>query len=138
MPLGKFEKKGTLLRPGPVGRSGRFILGILLLYLFIDVLGSYKGIVNPRIPNSILFWIGFAYCFWILPEIIRIGFGHNFGRWPRLISISLLLAAVVFNFVRYEQYWGPPVGLFSFLLLVYVLGHLGLSLVVAGTFGVPG
>jgi len=138
MTIGKFEKIGTLTSPGPIGRTGRVILGVLLLYFFIDVFSSYKGIVNPRIPTDPLFWIGFAYCFWILPEIIRIGFGHNFGQWPRFISILLLLIAAVFNFVQYGQFWGPPLGLLSFIVLIYVLGHLGLSLVVAGAFGTPG
>ncbi|MEA1881824.1 MAG: hypothetical protein U9N31_05425 [Candidatus Marinimicrobia bacterium] len=58
----------------------RVILGALLLYFFIDVFSSYNGIVNPRIPTDPLFWIGF---------------GNNFGRWPRLISISLLFTAGV-------------------------------------------
>ena len=48
------------------------------------------------------------------------------------------MAGVIFNLMKHETFWGPLVGLLTFLLLVYVTGHLGFSLIMAGLFGAVG
>ena len=138
----KFEKPGTLPKAGPIGRTIRLSNGIAILYFFVLVLQNYTGIVRLRegwdIPTGIFFWLGAAWCFFLLPHMIDRGFTRTWGPWTQLVFIIIVLGAAAFDFWHYGSLWGPPLGLLVFLLMAYVFGHLGLSYIVAGIFATPG
>ena len=135
----KFERPGTITGPGPIGRIVRIILGIILLYFFIETLTGYEGLVRIRSDwPSGTWWIGAAFGLYLLPGLVNIGFTRSWGRWPQVVFVLLVLAAVVFDLLQYGSFWGPPLGLLVFLLLTYFTGHLGLSFILAGIFAAPG
>ena len=112
-----------------------------MLYWFIQVLTGYRGLLALRqgwdVPQG-TWWIGAALCFYFLSNVVNRGFTRAWRWWPQLIFGLLALLAVVFDFWYYGSLWGPPLGLLLFLLMAYVLGHLGLSFLLAGVLGTPG
>lgn len=133
-----FEQPGTFPKPGPIGRVARLLASVVVLWFFALTLGGYGDMVSLTIPSSPLFWFGVVACFYALPQVVGISAGHDWGRRLQLSLILLALLAVAFDFVRYGQLWGPPLGLLAFLLLAYVTGFAGLSFILAGLLAVPG
>ncbi len=70
----------TLPKPGPIGRSVRLALGLLLLYFAAYALTHYRLGGSPSATNLGV-WIGLAYAVYYLPDVINLGFGRNWGRW---------------------------------------------------------
>ena len=134
----RFEKSASLPTPGPIGRIVRVVPGIFLLYLFVLILSNYKGFIGSDLPRHPLLWLGIAVSFYILPEMVGIGFGRDFGRWPQLIFGLMALLAAVIDQVKYGALWGPLLGSLTYLLLAYVTAALGISLFLAGALATPG
>lgn len=134
----KFEQSGAFPRPGPIGRTTRLVIGLVVLWFFTLVLRGYGNMVDLTSPRSPLFWFGVVACFFGLPQVVDISVGRKWGRRLQLSSLVLALLAVAFDFVRYGQLWGPPLGLLTFVLLAYVTGFAGLSHLLAGLLAVPG
>ena len=102
----RFEKSASLPTPGPIGRIVRVVPGIFLLYLFVLILSNYKDFIGSDLPRHPLLWLGIAVSFYILPEMLGIGLGRDFGRWPQLIFGLVALLAAVFDLVQYGALWG--------------------------------
>lgn len=134
----QFEQPGTFPKPGLIGRTARLAAGILLLWFFALTLRGYGDMVDLTIPRSPLFWFGVVVCFYGLPQVVDISVGRKWGRRLQLSLVLLALLAMAFDFVRYGQLWGPPLGLLAFGLLAYVTGFAGLSFILAGLLAVPG
>ncbi len=69
-----------LPEPGPIGRSVRLALGLLLLCFAVYALTHYRLGGSPSATNLGV-WIGLAYAVSYLPDVINLGFGRNWGRW---------------------------------------------------------
>ncbi len=138
MTVGKFLEPGSIERPGAIGRMARIVSGCALLYFLILTLIHHTSYVSLVIPKDPGIWIGVGFSFYFLPDVINVGFTRNWRRWPQLIIFLVALAAVVFDFFQYRSFWGPPLGLLVFALLVYVTAHLGLSFILAGILATPG
>ena len=138
MTIGKFERPGTLPKPGPIGRAVRILGGILFLGLFILTVTSYTEIVSSDVPTFWFFWSGVAFSILVFSHQVNLGFNRICGWWPQVIVVLLAVAAVVFNLLQDGSFWGPPLGLLVFLLLALVTGQIGLSLILAASLAVPG
>jgi hypothetical protein len=55
-----------------------------------------------------------------------------------MIFLLLLGAAAICDRLVYGSLWGPPLGSLVLLLILYVLGHAGLSLFVSAVAATPG
>ncbi len=138
MTIGKFERPGTLPKPGPIGRAVRILGGIFFLGLFILTVTSYTEIVSSDVPTSPMLWIGVASIFLFVGYLVNVGFTLNWGLWPQAILILLAVGAVVLDLSIYGSFWAPPLGLLVFLLLAFLAGQVGLSLILAASLAVPG
>jgi hypothetical protein len=132
-----FERPGTLPRPGLQGRATRILFGIASLAFFGWTLANYTTLVSSGVPN-VGWWIGAGWGFYLLTDVINIGFTRTWGRWPQLVVLLLALAAVALDLSIYGGFWGPPLGLLVFLLLAFVFGPLGLSFILSAIFATPG
>jgi hypothetical protein len=108
-----------------------------LLYFFAKTLIGYRSYISLNLPSG-LWWIGAIVSFYFLPNVVNIGFTRSWGRWPQVVALLLALAATTFDILQYGKVWGPALGLLIWVLMVFVLGYLGLSLVLAAIMALPG
>ena len=128
---------GTLPKPGRIGRSVRLLSGVLVLVLFLTTAIGYRLGESPD-PSNPFDWLGLAFLLWSLPGLVNLGFGRRWGQRPRLVGAGVLVAAGLLDLVRSGTFLGP---VFDFALvggLLYVLAHLGVSLLLAGATAAPG
>ena len=126
-----------LPKPGPIGRSVRLALGLLLLYFAAYALTRYQLGGSPSAWNLGL-WIGLAYAVYFLPDVINLGLGRAWGRWPQLVAASAVGVAGLIDLVSSGTFLGPALGLIVFALILYAFTHIGLSMLVAAILGAPG
>ena len=132
------DKPGTLIRPGIIGRTTRFLFAAACFYAFWSVLdhGDAFLVSTPTALTKAV--AAMAVAFWLFPYVVNIGFSKGWGRWPQVAIILLLLAAAAGSWVSYGGIFGPPVGLVMFVWLVYVFGHLGVSFALSSVLATPG
>lgn len=129
------EKPGTFLKPGPIGRTVRLLLGIFLLFTTTNMAYmGYPGLgtVDPT------FWLGVAVSFYFLRDAIDGGFALSWGRWLQAVVVVLAVGAVAFDLLLYGSVWEPLFGLLIYWFSVVVLGYLGLTFTLQGIFATPG
>ena len=131
---------GTLPRPGPIGRGVRLAMGLAVLSLLLNTLGNWEGFFALRkgseLPVSLL--VGMVHSFFFFGAVFRRGFGLESAQRGQIILLVLALLAVGFDLIAYWDWWGPPFGALVLSLMVYILGHLGVSFIVAAAFATPG
>jgi hypothetical protein len=108
-----------------------------LLYFFAKTLIGYRSYISLNLPVG-LWWIGALASFYFLPNVVNIGFTRSWGWRPQVVTLLLALAATAVDILQYGKVWGPPLGLLIYILMVFVFGYLGLSLVVAAIVALPG
>ncbi len=133
-------KAGTLPRPGPIGRGVRLVIGLAVLSLLLNTLGNWEIFFEFRkgseLPDSLL--IGMVLSFFFFGEVFRRGFGLESARPGQIVLLALALLAAAFDLIAYGDWWGPAFGGLVLFLMVYMLGHLGVSFIVAAAFATPG
>lgn len=140
----KFYAPGTLQLPGPVGRLVRFLFGLVVLNVFVQLLGILvqpairQELTDWSVPTHASFWITVMLFFWVFAYVVNIGFSRNWRRKPQ---IALLVAALVLEIQAYAQHgalWSPALGWLTLLWLLYVTGHLGFAFLLSAILGTPG
>ncbi len=126
-----------LPKPGPIGRSVRLALGLSLLYFAVYALTHYRLGGSPS-ARDLGVWIGLAYAVYFLPDVINMGLGRNWGRWPLFVAATVALAAGLIDLAFRGTFLGPAFGLIVFVLIVYAFTHIGLSMIVAAIIAAPG
>lgn len=130
----RFDRAGTLARPGPIGRLVRVVLGLLCLWL-VWQLGTRSGVPDLYNPS---FWVLTALGLMLAPYVVNIGFGVTWGAWPRYASIALLLGAAVVAYLGAGTVMAAPLWATILAWMIYVYAHLGLSFVLAAVLATPG
>lgn len=134
-----FEKQGTLPTPLVIGRIVRFLLGVWLLWAFIDL--ARKGPVGLIGTSPPLHWslaLGVVFGLWLTPYVVNIGFTKNWKAWPRYAVLIIAALLVGVDLLVYETWWAPPLGTFILAWMLYWLVHLGLSFVLSAFIATPG
>ncbi len=134
------EAQGPVARlpkPGPIGRSVRLALGLVLLYFAVYALTQYLLGGSPS-ARDLGVWIGLAYAVYFLPDVINLGLGRSWGRRPLFVGVTAVGVAGGIDGVSSGTVLGPALGLIVFLLIVYVFTHIGLSLILAAILAAPG
>ena len=134
---GTGARVAKLPKPGPIGRSARLALSLLLLYFAVYALTHYRLGGSPG-ARDLGAWIGLAYAVYFLPDAINLGFGRAWGRWPQYVAATAALVAGLIDLVSSGAFVGPAFGLIFFVLIVYVFTHIGLSMIVAAIIAAPG
>ena len=140
MPITESVKAGTLPRPGPIGRAVRLLMGFLVLSQLVQILTQWEGLLAVRRGSDLTssFMLLLVLTFFFFGEVHRRGFGLESARGGQLVLFFLAVTVVTFDLLLYRDWWGPPFGVLVLVLTTYVLGHLGVSFLVAAAFRTPG
>ena len=140
MPITESVKAGTLPRPGPIGRAVRLLMGFLVLSQLVQILTQWEGLLAVRRGSDLTssFMLLLVLTFFFFGEVHRRGCGLESARGGQLVLFFLAVTVVTFDLLLYRDWWGPPFGVLVLVLTTYVLGHLGVSFLVAAAFRTPG
>lgn len=131
-------QRGSLERPGPIGRMVRLALGIVCTYVLYDVIRYREDIIATPVsllPNLTVMVLA---AILIVNYVVNIGFGRSFGRWPSYVSIGVLLFFAVNAWLAFGTPDHPLPGTVLWIWLVYFYSHLGASFVLAAIIATPG
>ncbi len=129
---------GILLRPGPIGRMLRVVLGILCLYaLVVTIIYASSTTIHPiqSLPNRAPIFLG-PLC--VFNYVINIGYSKSWGQKPLIVSSVVLGLFAIVSYAATGSFDSPILGLPLNLWLGYFYAHLGLSFVSAGVLATPG
>ena len=144
MPLGDFAEPGTTPRPLAIGRVTRLGFAIYLGVLFILYLLNYTHLAESDFPVSgpthigHLYWIAVVFAWWFFSDLVVVGFGRRWGRWPQIAVLPVALALVLIDLVAYGEIWELPLSWGVFLFTEFVFGYFAISFFLAAAFAVPG
>ncbi len=130
--------KGSLARPGPIGRLLRFALGVLCLYALWELIDIAPFVIERPIellPNLALMGL-IAIC--VFNYVINIGFSRGWNYYPILVSLAAFGIVAATGFILTGSAGTIYLGVFIVLWLGYFYAHLGISFVLAATLGTPG
>ena len=137
MPLGDFVEAGSTPRPLPIGRVARFAFAIGAGFLVIWNILQYTERAGSDFAVS-GYWIGVFFAWWYFSDLVVVGFGRGWGRWPQVAVLPVVLALVVTDLVAYGQIWDLPLAWGVFLFTEFVYGFFAISFFLAATLAVPG
>ena len=129
----------TVVKPGPIGRFGRFVLGALSLSFVIGILPYYSHFINVNpLNNSSPYFIGVLIAFLVLNDVVNIGFNVSWRRRPQAIFLVLVLLAIALDMLLFGSTWGSPLGVVFFLMSILTHLYLGISHILAALIATPG
>jgi hypothetical protein len=118
---------------------GRFVVGLFALSFLTEVLPHTTFLVTtPPSTSSFNYLFGAAIAFWLLPDVVNIGFNIRGGRRSQIIFLWLAAIAIVADLVFFGSIWAAPLGWLVLGMSVFALGYLGISHVLAALIGTPG
>ena len=141
MPLGDFAEPGTTPRPQAIGRASRLAFGILPGIVFTLILLNYTYLTDSEFHvsgYSIAYWIAVVAAWVGFSDLVVVGFGRRWGRWPQVAVLPVALALVLIDLVAYGEIWDLPLAWGVFLFTGFVYGFIAISFFLAATFAVPG
>lgn len=129
---------GSLEKPGPIGRTFRFMLGLLCFYGLYEIVRVAPYFVTDPIGllSGMSLMILVAVC--IFNYVINIGFSRNWNSFPVLVILAILGIAATISYLVLGTANSPLVGIPIMIWLSYFFAHLGLSFVLAAILGTPG
>lgn len=131
----------TLPTPRIVGRTLRIVIASLLFASLAQMSLHVRDFLAPlpawRIPGG-GWWVVALVCLWALPMMIDSGFGCRWGHWVQPAFVILLIAAAAWDRMAEGSLWAAPIALLCLVLMLYVIGHAGLSFLVSGIAATPG
>lgn len=129
-----FREYGSLEPPGPIGRVVRAALGAACLWLVHDLIvyGDIYDVRNLLLPGWGLFGII------LVPYVFNIGFGVSLGKWPRHVTIFVLVVVVAVGWMITRTLLNEWIWIALKTFMLYVYGHLGLSFILSAILATPG
>ena len=134
----QFVESGSLVRPGPIGRSARFGLGSFCLYAFWGIVVSADVIINTplsALPSRITLLLA-PMC--VYNYVVNIGFSKNWGKRPLVLSLALLTVSALAGMITSGGLNNPIFGGALFVWLGYFYAHLGVSFALSAFIATPG
>ena len=157
MPPGDFVEPGTVQKPLLIGRVARLAFAAFTLFTFSLLLVSARVLVGTDggDANVLYFtdevvadawvwfiWIWFvsslAWAWWYFSDLVDIGFGKAWGRWPQIVFFPSVVVLLVIDLVVYGSAWEPLLGWGVFLFTEFFYGFIGLSFLLSAIFVSPG
>lgn len=134
----RLEPKGTLVRPGPIGRLVRLLFGILCLWYVAGLIQVGSDLLTQSGEIHGVVWNGILPGLLLVSYVINIGFSRNWKKRPALISAALLGAIACVGYLAGGTVDTAALARALWFWELYVFGHLGVSFVVASAIGTPG
>ncbi len=132
------QPAGSLVRPGPIGRAVRLLLGLWALVYVAQLWQFRHAFFQGDFADVLDFLIGVPVGLYLVSYVINIGWGVNGKKWPLWISLALFALAGALGWLIDGSLASPVLGGVVFLWLLYVFEHLGLSFALAAILGTPG
>ena len=129
---------GSLIRPGPVGRLVRFVLGALCLYALWQVLLFAETTIAHPFSSLDNLALLIAAPLLIVNYVVNIGFSRSWGRRPLITSLIVLAVSAGIAFLTTGTFDSPVFGIPMILWLGYFYTHLGVSFVLSALIATPG
>ena len=129
---------GTLTRPGPIGRTVRFALGIFCTYALWELIRTAPEMIdNPLglLPNLSVLII---FVLFVFNYVVNIGFSRNWHRYPLIVSLGILLVIALGGYILSGNSSTSLLGATLLFWLGYFYSHLGVSFILAGLLATPG
>ena len=96
-------------------------MGLLVLRFLAGNVVQFEGFVAPRsssdLPASLLF--GSLFAFVLFGEVVRRGIGPRWARPAQITLVATMFGVMAIDLVWYGDWWGPPMGLLVFVVIVY-------------------
>lgn len=132
-------KYSNVMKPGPIGRIGRLILGSLSISFVAGILPFYSDFINVNPINDFSpYLIGVLIAFLVLNDVVNIGFNVSWRKRPQAIFLALFLIAMALDVLLYGSWWGAPLGIVILVMSLFTHLYLGTSHVLAAFIATPG
>lgn len=129
----------VLNRPRVIGRIMRFGLGAFSIWFVTSMFDNFAYFtVSPHFGDDIGFLVGVAIAFWVLPDVVNIGFDVRWKRRSQSLFLTLVAVTIGIDLVLYRNLWGVPLGLAIWTMAVFTHTYLGISHILAAIIGTPG
>lgn len=134
----KLVDSGTLVRPGPIGRFVRLVVGIACLYALWEII-RFSNVASAQPFSTLDTRITLLFApLCLLNYVVNIGFSKSWGHRPLLASLMTLGALAGIGFIITDsldnRFFGIPLNLW----LGYFYAHLGLSFILSAFIATPG
>ena len=106
-------------------------------FIFIWNILQHTDLAGSDFPVN-TYWIAVVFALWYFPDLVVVGFGRKWGRWPQAAVLPVVLALVVTDLLAYGRIWDLPLAWGVFLFTEFVYGFFALSFFLAATLAVPG
>ncbi len=134
-----FPTDRGLTNPGIFGRIGRLIFGLFSLWFVRESITFFEYFVStPAFSKSIGYLVGVAIAYWVLPDVVNIGFNRRWGNRSQKLFILVAIGAILFDLLVYASWWGPPLGWVILVMAIFTHLYLGLSHILAAVISTPG
>lgn len=130
--------RGTLIRPGPIGRILRLSLGLFCSYSLWELANIAPEFIPDPIrflPNLTLMLLA-AIC--IFNYVVNIGFSKDWHRYPLIISLLCFALLAVAGYIINGNASNNLLGISLLIWLGYFFAHLGASFLLAALLATPG
>ena len=139
MPLGDFVEPGTVPKPLLIGRVARLAFAAFTLFVFTINLAGVRVFVSTDIGiSNFLYFIAVFWAWWYFSDLVDVGFGKAWGRWPQIAFFPSGLVLAVIGLAAYSSAWEPLLGWGIFLFTEFFYGFIGLSFLLSAIFASPG
>ena len=134
----KLTGKGSLPRPGPVGRLVRLGFGVACLYYAYHLLGAFPDQLMNGDRVRPLLWNGILFGLIVVSYVVNIGFSRAWKKWPALVSIGVLGSAAAYSQLTAGAFESRLTATVLWVWLLYIYAHLGSAFLVSAFIGTPG
>ena len=134
----KLDEPGTLVKPGPIGRTVRLVFGLLLLW-YVAELWSVKDALFSTDGGVIsTIWNGVLPGLFLISYVVNIGYSRSWKKWPAIISAGVFLAVGVYGYFVHRSAETSVLAGGIWIWELYLYSHLGLSFLLAAIIATPG
>ena len=130
--------KGSISKPGPIGRLLRLGLGLACIYGLWELFKIAPYFIEQPLellPNLALM-ILLVLC--VFNYVVNIGFSKDWKFYPTLISVIVLGVVAGANLIICGTASSSLLGVLIIIWMSYFYAHLGISFVLAATLATPG
>ena len=135
----RLTDKGSLPKPGPLGRLLRLGLGYWVLMGFVyEIWDDRVMLTEGTFEPYALIRNGLFLGLFLVSYVINIGFSRSWKKWPLVASAAFLGALALYDQTTSGDWTGAAFGTGFFFWSMYIYSHLGVSFVIAAMIATPG
>ncbi len=134
---GGFQQPNSIAPPQAFGRIFRLALGVFTLFISVLFIINFDWLIRAGAP-PLPVWIFPAAALYLLPVVVNMGLGRNWGRRPQLAVAAAGLVIALVGLIVAGSLWSLPLAWFVYLSGQLVFLSLGVSFLLASVMAVPG